>query len=198
MTEAIPLHYVDAVTEFSRLRLIASPPLPTAPDVFICFGGSTTLTAVRNGAPNPGVLHWYSDAALTNEVTTGNTYTPPVSAVGTYTYYVREIAGSTGNCPGPAEDVVLTINPIPNTPTITRTGADFCFDGTSSITLTADPHTPPAYHPTSGTGMVLPLAGLSQTQLFLRTLHRAAIILSGHMELRPLFVPVLFLLQSRC
>ena len=109
----------------------------------ICFGGSTTLTAVRNGAPNPGVLHWYDDAALTHEVTTGATYTPPVSAVGTYTYYVREISGATGNCPGPAEDVILTINPIPNTPTITKTGADFCFDGSSSITLTADPHTPP-------------------------------------------------------
>ncbi|MBE0677698.1 MAG: hypothetical protein IH592_02925, partial [Bacteroidales bacterium] len=139
-----PFTHVDAVTEFSRLRLIESPPLPTAPDVFICFGGSTTLTAVRNGAPNPGLLHWYSDAALTNEVATGNTYTPPVSAVGTYTYYVREISGSTGNCPGPAEDIVLTINPIPSTPTITRSGADFCYDGSSSVTLTANPNTPPA------------------------------------------------------
>ena len=58
-----PFTYLDAVTDFSRLRLIASPPLPTAPNVAICFGGSTTLTAIRNGAPNPGVLHWYSDAA---------------------------------------------------------------------------------------------------------------------------------------
>jgi PKD repeat protein len=139
-----PFTYLDAVTEFSRLRLIESPPLPTAPDVFICFGGSTTLTAIRNGAPNPGLLHWYDDAALTNEVATGNTYTPPVSATGTYTYYVREIAGTTGNCPGPAEDVVLTINPIPSTPTITRTGADFCYDGVQSVTLTANPNTPPA------------------------------------------------------
>ncbi|MBK7732347.1 MAG: hypothetical protein IPI37_06205 [Bacteroidales bacterium] len=120
-----PFTHLDAVTEFSRLRLIESPPLPTAPDVFICFGGSTTLTAVRNGAPNPGVLHWYDDAALTHEVATGNTYTPSVSAVNTYTYYVREISGNTGNCPGPAEEVVLTINPIPNTPTVTRTGSDF-------------------------------------------------------------------------
>ncbi len=138
-----PFTHLDAVTEFSRLRLIESPPLPTAPDVFICFGGSTTLTAVRNGAPNPGVLHWYDDAALTHEVATGNTYTPSVSAVNTYTYYVREISGNTGNCPGPAEEVVLTINPIPNTPTVTRTGSDFCYDGIQSVTLTADPNSPP-------------------------------------------------------
>jgi PKD repeat protein len=138
-----PFTHLDAVTEFSRLRLIDSPPLPTAPDVYICFGGSTVLTAVRNGAPNPGELYWYDDAALTNEVATGASFTAPVSAVGTYTYYVREISGSTGNCPGPAEDVVLTINPIPNKPTVTQTGTDFCYDATSSITLTANPNTPP-------------------------------------------------------
>ncbi|MDM8002222.1 MAG: hypothetical protein QUS66_04810, partial [Bacteroidota bacterium] len=98
----------------------------------------------RNGAPNPGELHWYDDAALTHEVATGTTYTPPVSATGTYHYWVREIAGTTGNCPGPAEEVVLTINPIPNQPGVTRTGADFCYDGVQSVTLTANPNTPPA------------------------------------------------------
>ena len=104
-----PFTYLAAVTDISRLRLIASPPLPTAPSRTICFGETTTLTAVRNGAPNPGELYWYSNAALTTQVGTGLTYTPPVTAANSYNYWVREIAGTTGSCPGPARLVVLTI-----------------------------------------------------------------------------------------
>ena len=105
-----PLTYLDAVTEFSRLRLVGAPPLPTAPDVTICLGSPTTLTAVRNGT-NPGMLHWYNNSDLLpiHEVGTGATYNPGALAAGVYNYWVREI-GTTGLfCEGPAEQVVLTI-----------------------------------------------------------------------------------------
>jgi PKD repeat protein len=141
-----PFTHLQAVTEFSRLRLVLSPPLPTAPDVTICLGASTVLTAVRNGT-NPGVLHWYNNANLLpiNEVGTGTTYNPGALAVGVYNYWVREIGTSGQLCEGPAKQVVLTINPIPNKPGITVTGsATFCFNGVTSVTLTANPNTPPA------------------------------------------------------
>ncbi len=142
-----PFTYLQAVTEFSRLRLVLAPPLPTAPDVTVCLGSPTTLTAVRNGT-NPGVLHWYNNSDLLpiHEVGTGATYNPGALAAGVYNYWVREI-GTTGQlCEGPSKQVVLTINPIPNKPTVAVTGSlTFCFDGgITSVTLTANPNTPPA------------------------------------------------------
>jgi gliding motility-associated-like protein len=141
-----PMNHLNAVTEFSRLRLVGAPPLPTAPDVTVCFGNSNTLSAVRNGL-NPGLLHWYNNSDLlpVHEVGTGNTYNPGVLAAGAYSYWVREI-GTTGLlCEGPSELVLLTINPLPNKPTITYTGnLEFCFDGTTSVILRANVVTPPA------------------------------------------------------
>ena len=104
------------------------------------------MTAVRNGT-NPGVLHWYNNADLlpAHEVGTGATYNPGALAAGVYNYWVSEI-GTTGQfCEGPAKQVVLTINGIPNKPGITVTGSlSFCYNGIASVTLTANPNTPPA------------------------------------------------------
>ena len=140
-----PFTYTQAVTDFSRLRLVAAPPLPTAPDVTVCIGASTLLSAVRNGT-NPGMLHWYNNADLLpiHEVGTGNTYNPGALAANVYNYWVREI-GTTGQfCEGPAEEVILTVNPFPNKPTITAGDTDFCFDGgITTVTLTANVVTPP-------------------------------------------------------
>ena len=48
-------------------------------------------------------------------------------------------------CQGPAAMVTLTINPLPNKPTITYTGnLEFCFDGVTSVILQANVVTPPA------------------------------------------------------
>ncbi len=145
---ADPFNYLQAVTDFSRLRLVGAPPLPTAPDKTVCYSiavGVNTLNAVRNGA-NPGMLHWYDNADLlpAHEVGTGPTFDPGTLAPNVYNYWVREIGTSGMKCEGPAKQVILTINDIPNQPTISRNNPDFCFNGTSSIILTANPHTPPA------------------------------------------------------
>jgi hypothetical protein len=55
----------------------------------ICGSGTTTLTATGSGNP----IQWYSDAAATNLVSTGTSYTTPNLTANT-TYYVREAAAS--------------------------------------------------------------------------------------------------------
>ncbi len=134
------LNYVD---RFFIIEVIDAPPIPTVTSpVSSCFGSVTpTLSATPTMAGN--TINWYSDVTLNNLLYTGNTYTHLQTAVGTYTYYATQTSGVNG-CEGPAVPVVLVINPIPGTPTISRNNPDFCFDGTSSIILTADPHTPPA------------------------------------------------------
>jgi hypothetical protein len=128
-----PFTYVNAVTEISRLRLIASPPLPTALDRTICLTDVTTLTAVRNGAPNPGQLYWYSNATLTTQVGVGTTYTPTITLPGVYTYYVREIAGTTGNCPGPVEAVVLNVREAIPQPGLISGPTEVCVNATNVV-----------------------------------------------------------------
>ncbi len=148
-----PFTYLQAVTEFSRLRLVLSPPLPTAPNVTICLGSSTALTASRNGVDPAGVLHWYSDAALTTEVATGTSYNPGIPiplGSGVYNYWVREIV--TGGCKGPAKLVVLTINPKPAAAIAPATPAEQCKGGTINLNGTPTGGTVPYSHAWTGTG----------------------------------------------
>ena len=134
------LNYVD---RSFIIEVIDAPPVPivVSPQTY-CFGSvPATISASITVAGN--TINWYSDAALTNLLFTGNPYAHGQTAVGSYTYYATQTSGVNG-CEGPAAPLTLVINPIPNTPTVTRNNPDFCFDGVSSITLTANPNTPPA------------------------------------------------------
>ena len=129
-----PFTSLQAVTEFSRLRLVGAPPLPTASDVTVCLGGVTTLSAIRNGT-NPGILHWYNNSDLLpiHEVGTGLTYNPGALAAGVYNYWVREI-GTTGQfCEGPAKNVVLTIREGLTQPGVITGPAQVCVNQTGII-----------------------------------------------------------------
>ncbi len=125
----------------SRIFIIDAPPAPTVPNRTICFGDNRTLTVT---SPVVGTIHWYSDAGLTTEVGTGTFYTPAQTAVGSYNFWVTDQSLTGLLCMSPSTMVTLTINPIPDQPTVTRNNPDFCFNGTSSIILTADSHAPPA------------------------------------------------------
>ncbi len=58
---------------------------------------------------------WYNDAALTNQVSTGNNLATGQTAPGTYTYYATQTA--VNGCAGPAAMAVLIINALPLAPT---------------------------------------------------------------------------------
>jgi hypothetical protein len=98
-------------------------PIPSAPTITaggsttFCAGGSVTLTSSATNGNN------WSTGATTQSIT--------VSSSGTYTLTVTELG-----CTSPAASQVVTVNPLPSTPTITAGGPiTFCSGG--SVTLSA-------------------------------------------------------------
>ena len=103
----------DPVFTHIRILVVDAPDAPTVPDRTICFGDDRTLEVTS--APQ-GTLTWYSDAALTTNVGTGDTYIPTQTAPGVYTFWVtdQEVGGL--NCVSPATEVTLTIREELNRP----------------------------------------------------------------------------------
>ena len=84
----------------------------------LCPGGSVTLTAPA------GFTYLWSNGAIGQSIT--------VSAAGSYSVTVTNANG----CPATSAPVGVTVNPLPQTPTITASGpTSFCQGG--SVTLTA-------------------------------------------------------------
>lgn len=95
----------------------------------ICAGTSATIPVTVTGTPPAGyVINWYNVAVGGAPFFTGATYTTPVLAVGTYTYYVGTCAGWW------REPVVITVVGSP-TATITASANPICSG--QSVTLTA-------------------------------------------------------------
>ncbi len=132
--------YVDTYVD---ILIVASPPAPTVASKSICVGGNRTLTVT---SPVVGTIHWYSNAGLTTEVGSGVNFTPTwENGPGTFTYYAVDQSNTGLMCKSQATTVTLTVNPIPNKPNISVGGPlSFCYNGTTSVTLTSSPNTPPA------------------------------------------------------
>lgn len=115
-------------SDTAHLFINSTPTQPTANDVNACFGQSIpSLTSTGT------IIRWYSDSLLTNVVHIGGTYNTGITAVGSYTFYVKD---STAGCSSSTADTaVLTIYPIPNAPT-TSGSASICF-GQSNPTFSA-------------------------------------------------------------
>lgn len=99
---------------------------PTASGTTICSGETTTLTATGTG----GTFNWYSDAAATNLLTTGSSFTTPALAT-TTVYYVTEGSGA---CESTPTAVTVVVNANPAAPT--GTGATVCEGTTATLTAT--------------------------------------------------------------
>lgn len=94
------------ILQFKNLASSITP--PTVNPTTACQGATIpTFTTLGTN------IKWFTDAQLKTKVGTGNSYTPAVSNVGTYTYYVTDsINGSTSI----ASSVTLTINATPTAP----------------------------------------------------------------------------------
>lgn len=94
---------------------------------------ATALTpfpdATFSSSPLVVNITWYDDAALTNQIATGDTYTPTLSAVGSEFYY---ITAEVNGCTSTASLVEVTINALP-TITANSTATTVC-DG-DAVTL---------------------------------------------------------------
>jgi gliding motility-associated-like protein len=86
--------------------IITIKPLPiaTGDDATYC-AGETIQPIVANG--NSTTYTWYGDAALTNVLHTGNTYTPVAV---TDTIY---LVGKTDGCNSHTDTIIVTVNPLP-------------------------------------------------------------------------------------
>ena len=83
--------------------------LPTVKPRTICFGDSPTALFATGTK-----IVWYSDAAATTQIDTGNVLMPVISAVGTYTYYLTQTVNNIKSLP---VAVTITIKPKPTAPT---------------------------------------------------------------------------------
>ena len=134
---------LDYVYEDFIIEVVSSPPAPlvTTPQEYC--EGSVPLTLTATPTIAGYTINWYGDAALTNNLYTGTDYVHGQTLPGTYNYWVTQSGGIYG-CEGPAAQIALTIVQAPNKPSITSGPLMICFDGVSSVILTANPNSPPA------------------------------------------------------
>ncbi|WMX15617.1 gliding motility-associated C-terminal domain-containing protein [Aureispira sp. CCB-E] len=121
----------DNGTCVSPLNLIgvtvnALPTAPIATGTTICAGNSVSLSA--NAA---GTINWYSDAALTNLLATGSTYTTG-NLMTTTSYFVTQ--ADANSCESSATTVTVTVTPSPTAPT--AAGTAICSGNTATLTAT--------------------------------------------------------------
>jgi len=105
-------------------------------NVNLCNSGTTTLTANSTVAGANAIYTWFSDAALTSQVFSGQVFNTGQILANT-TYYVT-VSGDNicANLPGSAASVTVAINPVAVASDITVTGNNTVCVG-SPATLTA-------------------------------------------------------------
>ncbi len=115
----------------SSSAMVTVNPTPSAPTAVsasqstICSGQSSTLAATCA----TGTVTWYSDAALTNIISS------PVSPTVTTTYYVACVSGA--GCKSISENVTITVNSTPSVPTsISASPANICSGQNSTLSAT--------------------------------------------------------------
>ena len=111
------------VPVFATVNPSATP--PTASGATICAGNTANLSAVGVG------IRWYADAGLSNQIASGNNFTSSVLNTNT-TFFVTST--STLGCQSTGTPVVVTVNPLPTTPTVTN--ATICAGNTATLSAT--------------------------------------------------------------
>ena len=129
--------YDGYIAQFQNCNLPMAPNNTTPPqNQTICAGFGTTLTATGSGT-----LNWFATPSSTPVLGTGTTFTTPILAQGTYSYYVEAYTCSGG----PRTEITVTVNP---SPTITATSGTICPGGTlnlnpvGGVTYTFNPNGP--------------------------------------------------------
>jgi len=120
----------------------ALPAAPVVAGTTICAGTTATLTAT-------GSVSWYSDGALTNMVSSNNSFTTMMLSV-TTDYYV--VATGANGCTSGADTVTVTVDPLPATPTTTPD--TICEGSSGTLVATGSGGTLNWYSDATGTTMV--------------------------------------------
>ena len=111
-------------------------PAPAAPtavaSISYCLG--TTASALSATALSCNVLNWYITA--TGGTASSIAIIPSTATTGTTNYYVSQTNAITGE--SPRTSIVVTVNPLPATPTVSANGpTSFCTGGSVLLTSSA-------------------------------------------------------------
>lgn len=100
----------------ASLTIGVQPVAPVPTGYLACFSSPNPTLFVGS---NPGtIVSWYSDTLLTQPDTTGNSFTPLQTSVGTYVWYVTNTETLTG-CTSNYAPMTLVINSLPLAPVVT-------------------------------------------------------------------------------
>jgi gliding motility-associated-like protein len=137
------------------------PTAPTATGTTICAGNNVTLTTTATGIAN-----WYSDAALTNLVSTGSIYMTGNLTTST-DFFVTQV--DVNGCESAATTVTVTVDPNPTAPTAAPD--TICAGQTATLTATGSGGTLNWYSDASvtlqvGTGTSFTTTALAQTTTY--------------------------------
>ncbi|TAL58110.1 MAG: T9SS type A sorting domain-containing protein, partial [Bacteroidetes bacterium] len=113
------------------LLIISTQPtvVPTIADAAACFGTTIPNLVATTGT----IINWHSDAALMNQLFSGNPYNTALTAAGSYTFFA---ADSTPGCgEGPSDPVVLTIHALPASLSVNDTAS--CFGSPAPALITS-------------------------------------------------------------
>jgi gliding motility-associated-like protein len=116
---------------------VAAAPTIVAPAPYCSGAPISPLTATNTG----GTITWYSDAALTNQVATGNSFTPSAPAVGTTaTYYATETsaAGCVSTPASVAVSVIVCNCTPPAAPTTANAALTYCIGQANTTPFVAN------------------------------------------------------------
>ncbi|MBN4081704.1 DUF1573 domain-containing protein, partial [bacterium AH-315-C07] len=118
----------ESQNDSSVLIINSGPAAPIVSDSTICYGDPIAIFTASGTS-----ISWYSNASLSNLISTGGSLTPPDSTVGTHTYYVTD---SVANCPASSSDTLIyTIKSDPAAPAASDTV--ICFENpTPTISAT--------------------------------------------------------------
>jgi gliding motility-associated-like protein len=114
---------------------LPGPTVTGGPNFTFCSDITTSPTITAVGYLETAV-DWYSDINLTNLITSGSTYNPPLGQ-NTTVYVSQQYAG----CNTGITEVNISYNPPPAPPQISQTSVNFC-PGSPLPTLTATTGTP--------------------------------------------------------
>lgn len=103
------------------------PTAPSASGVSICAGTTASLTA----SGSSGSYQWYNVPSAGTLLSSSANFVTPTLSTNT-TYYVQAMNGT---CAGPRTAVTVTVNSIPDNPTIA--GASICSGNSAILTATA-------------------------------------------------------------
>ena len=124
----------------AKIVTVTVNPLAIANDIAVtgnvaaCTGSAVALTASSTTVTNP-VFTWYSDAALTNVIFTGATFTTtPLTANATY-YVTVKGDNRCENTSGNAKVVQVTVSAVPASAVVSTTGTSICGGDVTTLTI---------------------------------------------------------------